>query len=553
MADLYVLNESLKEADEPSPVTGRYSVRYPDSNQGSYQSSQISWNIPAVSSEGGLLDMKTCSVELPIVMSLSSDQTLGTALESAFSMGLKSSFLSLVNSIDLSIDNQPLLTRSDLSNIPLTFKILSSFSQDDVKTLANTINFGLDDPKGLGYLITNHTCGEVNNVIQPVSFDPDNGYEQGLVNSGLRTRMKKTSYDVTATEEAKFADLAGVIAKRKSHYTRAATLLTYNVLVNIPLSFLSIDLFSNIPLSKGLYIKMNLGIHTGSVALTTTITNGYVTAVTPSTQYGVLPFQIAPNKAGLFTVDTGANAITARINIAKTVESATTPFGATCYFIASFVKLKPAIEQSYLSQNSAKLVRYCEAQMYKNPNNILAGGSIQHMVSTGLSKIRGLLISTHLASSINGSSTATATSFSAGNSAGAFSVMNSPFSSAPATCMKNASITQFNVRLGGVPVYPQNQDYTYEMFAENKMVNSLNGGLMTGLTSGLIDIEDFESGYGYIYVDLSRYSANEQMDNTPRNIEIIGRNNSINMVEQYIFVLTEREFTLNCATGKISM
>ena len=85
------------------------------------------------------------------------------------------------------------------------------------------------------------------------------------------------------------------------------------------------------------------------------------------------------------------------------------------------------------------------------------------------------------------------------------------------------------------------------------MVNSLNGGLMPGLTSGLIDIEAFESGYGYIYVDLSRYSANEQMDNTPRNIEIIGRNNSINMVEQYIFVLTEREFTLNCATGKVSM
>lgn len=52
--------------------------------------------------------------------------------------------------------------------------------------------------------------------------------------------------------------------------------------------------------------------------------------------------------------------------------------------------------------------------------------------------------------------------------------------------------------------------------------NSLNGGIPIGLCSGLISQADYESGYPFIYVDLSR-RASQANDDISRSIQIVGQ------------------------------
>ena len=100
--------------------------------------------------------------------------------------------------------------------------------------------------------------------------------------------------------------------------------------------------------------------------------------------------------------------------------------------------------------------------------------------------------------------------------------MNSPFSSAPGTCLPYSSITNFNVLESGVNHYQSNITFRWENYLEEvRQSNSLQGGLQLGLSSGLISQSDYENGYGFIYVDLSRKQS-QASDDVARSIQIVG-------------------------------
>lgn len=125
----------------------------------------------------------------------------------------------------------------------------------------------------------------------------------------------------------------------------------------------------------------------------------------------------------------------------------------------------------------------------------------------------------------------------------------SPFDSAPATCAPGNSLINFNVLVSNMNVFQRNISYSFENFIEEMSpANALNGGLDTGLTSGLIDSDMWSQGYRYYVVDLSRRLAG---DNTPKSLTLIGQNGSAYMVDYYCFVEYERHLTLDIESGHI--
>ena len=164
-----------------------------------------------------------------------------------------------------------------------------------------------------------------------------------------------------------------------------------------------------------------------------------------------------------------------------------------------------------------------------------------------MSKMRWLLIHTSLASVTNGAA-APAT-----GTGGLVSCADSPFCSGPCTTMKEASLINLQVRIGGVSLFENPIVYNYDMFINHlRGAYSLNGGLELGLSSGLLDERKWSAGYGYVFVDLSRYE-NASQDEISKGLEVIGTNNSLAPVDYTFYVGHEQSFTLHTATGRVTM
>jgi hypothetical protein len=152
-----------------------------------------------------------------------------------------------------------------------------------------------------------------------------------------------------------------------------------------------------------------------------------------------------------------------------------------------------------------------------------------------------------LSASINGNATANLTATGGAGSAPQYS----PFSSSPATCAPFSKVSNFNVFIGGTPVYAQNVNYGYEMYLnEVRKDGSAYGGMLKTISSGLIGQNDWEGGYGYIYCNLERVQ-NSANDNASKIVSFQLTNSSVYTVDYYCFLIYERSGTLSTTSGQL--
>ncbi len=78
----------------------------------------------------------------------------------------------------------------------------------------------------------------------------------------------------------------------------------------------------------------------------------------------------------------------------------------------------------------------------------------------------------------------------------------------------------------------------------------LNGGNSLGLSSGIIGQSDFENGYGFAYVDLSR-KISPASDDVSRSVQLVFTNNSAFQVDYIAIISYEREITVSTSTGSL--
>ena len=133
------------------------------------------------------------------------------------------------------------------------------------------------------------------------------------------------------------------------------------------------------------------------------------------------------------------------------------------------------------------------------------------------------------------------------------SPMNSPFSSAPGTCLPygGGAVSSFNVLISGSNLYQANIDYGWQEFlTEVRGSKGLNGGLSTGLSSGLIGQSDWENGYGWVYADLSR-KVSQASDDVSRSYQVLFTNNSNVQCDYIIIIGYEREIGISLANGSL--
>ena len=130
------------------------------------------------------------------------------------------------------------------------------------------------------------------------------------------------------------------------------------------------------------------------------------------------------------------------------------------------------------------------------------------------------------------------------------STLLSPFCSTPSS-PDPLAINNFQVQISGKNLFNSQQQYDYETFIEQlSCSNQLNGGLTTGMSSGLISKRDFQQLYRYYYANCSRSLASEEGVNKAVSIQgtIIS---SVALVDLMVFIEYEKSIVVDLRTGAI--
>jgi hypothetical protein len=200
-------------------------------------------------------------------------------------------------------------------------------------------------------------------------------------------------------------------------------------------------------------------------------------------------------------------------------------------------------EQKYIA-NPVKKIAYEDIFNYQFNST---SGDFNFLVSNGLPGLKSIVVMAFLPQASNGT-VGGADPYDGGVLS---SSLLSPFSSSGGA-PDPVALTNFNVQISGRNIFNDNEQYDFQAFTQQLATsNQLNGGQTTGLSSGLIGLDEFDSLYRYYYVDCSRGRPGES--GVPRSIQILGQVVSSSSpalaVNLMVFATFTREISINVGTG----
>jgi len=554
MADEYTFAKSLAPQDTDFEFDTRQFIYIPDQNNSSYPNGQVQFDLAGLSNSGKFIDWSQSFIQVPLVLNVNSSAGAfsGTSAENNFAASLKNHVYQLVHSMDIQLSNNSICNLTSFSNLDINYKILNKMSTEEIENLAPTILFGKDTAESITYTSAASASGlgEQNNVIDETALSTANGWGY-TQNKGRAERMKYTSFDPDSTQATNFttAQLTGNVGK--NYMTKTTTNITYYVLATLRLKDLH-DVFDKLPLIRGAYFRITLNLNTQCKATHTLGGTGTTyDSITVQSPNNVLPFMLSPLGNGFVAGGTSTE-IVASLGISKSLVPDGTfshPTMNQCRLYACAYTMSPVYEEKYFSMVPTKRVLYNDILTFQELN-VAPSANVNWLITNGVSRARYLIIYPMISSVLNGSNPLkNASSFSAGVACG--TPMNSPFSSCPGTTAPYANISNFNILLSGSALFQSNIQYKFEQFLEeNRSSVGLNGGMTSGMSSGLIGASDFEAGYGFVYVDLSR-KISQASDDISRSIQAVFTNNSSSAMDYYCVVGYEREIVVSTSTGSL--
>jgi len=397
-------------------------------------------------------------------------------------------------------------------------------------------------------------------------------------NTGLMTRMKWLNFQVGAGAST----ITGSISANKSALlgqTAGATKSLFKGYVDSTATGRSIvfpaivrlkdvcDFFAKLPLMKG--AAMTLYINTNQCLCKFWQTATGVSAAGTFDAFGALQLSEAPTMLGgggtcpimLASASPGqgltnavaglqaAPAAGARVAGQVAVSIVRTPFASltdqvmcpitSVRLYAPCYTMTAQNEQKYIA-NRVKKIAYEDIFQYQFNNT---SSDFSFLVSNGLPGLKSLVVCPFLPQGSNG------TVGGADPYDGGFvsSSLLSPFSSSGGA-PDPVALTNFNVQISGKNIFNDNEQYDFVAFTQQLATsNQLNGGQTTGLTSGLIGQDEFDTLYRYYYVDCSRGRPGES--GVPRSIQILGQVVGSIAVNLVVFATFTREISIDVTTG----
>ena len=544
-------------------------VYVPDQNSGSYPNGQVVFDLASLSNSGKYIDFQQSYITVPLVMNVNLGSSGGTPDNAdVFAASLKNGFHQLINSMSVEITNAQVVNLTNLSNLDIHYRLLTSCSREDELNFLPSINFHKDTAESITYVDTSNNVGfgECNNIIAQSVFAASTRWGNSLwnSNSGRLQRQLNTSFDpingMNGSGQTNLVSESSCKTVCKNYcIINGNTDINHYILATIPLKIIH-DLFKKLPLTKGMYMRLILNLNTQCQSvITVDQANSRFSGVTTTSLNNVFPCMLSPigAAAGLILPASTAK-VTLSLGIGKSYNTTTSyshPVMTSCRFYAKVCEMTPAYEESYLSAVPTKTILFNDILSFST-STITPNGTVSQILTNGVSRPRYLLIVPQLAGAINGAakaslSAATYTSVTNGLTSAVGTPMNSPFSSSPATTGFHAAISSLNVLVSGQTIYQSNYMYGFEEWLQEvRGSNAINGGIPLGLSSGLLSQNDWENAYRFCYIDLSKRMS-QSNDDISRSIQVSFTNAASYTMDYFYIIAYEKSINISTSTGAL--
>lgn len=478
-------------------------------------------------------------------------------------LSLKNGYHHLIHSADLVIDGKTISDSQPFLNINTHVKMLSEMSYTDLLTSGTALGMAdeLDSPYSAiwnpaapaksGDGLTNNcmlapaaSLGTVGPVQTALSV------AQGgkVMNTSGCKRIART-YDISGHTQ----NLTGLVSASKMvqdfrpTFTETNNYMIWNDVAIIRLRDL-FDSLNQIGLVKKLNCQLRLYVNTGACSIAVTNPNATNTtyenfspsnssfgATCPFTinylsdlaANGGIPATTTNIVAGCFIQRPAVTAL-AGVNLALAGSSHAMP---SCRIYYSSISLDPAKELKYIESSSAKSVVY-KNYICNQYSAITAGGNFSQIIQSGVSNAYALLIVPLIATTVQNTHTQ----------------YGSPYDTSPGT-FSPLQVSNLSVQLGGVQVFQQAYQYSFEHFLTQINNNESPVAGDWGLGTGLISRAWWENNR-FIWVNLTRSAPADRV--TPRSIYLSFTNNSDVAMDLLVFTIYLDEFTIDVSRGSIT-
>jgi hypothetical protein len=535
--DNLVFEESITTETDQSEFTQKSWVYVNDNNAQNY-SSQVVIDSTPLSNAGGYVNWSEGYILMPLVVEATATAGLDDA-NSHNMMGFKNGYWNMINSMSVEFNNQTIVQQTPFLNVFRSFKAHTSFSESDVINHGNELGYALDTASSWGYTQADNLSGRgiFNNEYAPPTEGHalTSNWDLGSHNEGLRKRMENTNkFSSGKGKSAVVAEATRGLLYQSRCVSKSATSVIWEVYAKLRLKDLT-DYFEKCPLLKGSTMRFLINTNQAEVSFTPTATG--LPNVNGSVLSGnTFPLMVTSQRPTTTTRSGGITSLDATIpvklsvDIVKGRQSNHQTSLTSCRLYAPLYRFNPLAEQRYLSLAPTKRIEYEDVFQYQF-SGINAGDTFNFLVSNGIADIQSVLVVPYLSSSANNN----------------MNPFLSPYGTAGAT-PDPIPLQQFNIMLSGVNLFLENEEYDFQAFSHQlASSNQLNGGLTTGLGSGLIGKFEFENLYRYYYGNASRSLPSEE--GVSRSVQIVGKNASAQQISLMVFVAFKRSMTIDIQTG----
>ena len=475
------------------------------SNSGQFGSGQIQFDLKNLSSQSQWIDLREATVEFPvkIVAKVTNPVASGVVTGNIHAAIIKNGWHQWISSAQLMINGQTIQSAQPYENVAAQWRILSTWSQDELVKQGPTCGFSLDDMTNDSESSALGANGLANCVFTTFntaakgfdSINTDAGVNAtSLVNKGAIDRANYTNNSVTATTNQATVllpanmKLAGRsnVAGQATSAGAAGTVWSAFYMATVRLRDLC-DL-RDFPLCKNLQGYLYLNFNSASVSLTAN--NNVVTAATLTTQITsgqTCPFLINASATGL-TTSAHANPVVVTGSVDGTITDQITPAGpvlTSARLLAPYYMANPKAD-AVLSQSNKFFTTLEKIQF---TFDVAANTAQNYTVTSGVSNPKRIVMVPLLKRL--GNSTIDAPE-------------QSPFDPAPATSGNFATMSQLQVYVANQPIYQTPVQYDYEQFLSEQSQVGLNGNQSNEETSGLLTEQLWTQNHRFYTTDLSR-------------------------------------------------
>ena len=194
--DSFLYDETIESNDVVEQMINKQVLYVLDQNGGSYNG-QIQFDTSTLSNSGRWLAYSEGYLEVPFQITLKSttDLTAANAYVNGFMVGLKNGYHQLIDSIQGDYNNKNVVQLQPFTNFFVSYKLMSTFSADDLRKYGPSIGFWPDGPASMSFSAGASANGDgtSNNVANPVASINYNTQLE-TYNLGFLKRLQSTSY-----------------------------------------------------------------------------------------------------------------------------------------------------------------------------------------------------------------------------------------------------------------------------------------------------------------------------------------------------------------------